>query len=200
MKLTGVNGLTFKFAWRVVTDSSDPRWPFGERLRLSKDLGKLFAGPRVYRFVFPCNEEFQTQYAYVGQAENFSRRYYGYCRADKKVDSVVGSLQSLNDACRNLDRDPNVRVRSMIFNWMLGGHRVELQFLDFESFHLNRVFITQGKLSNPFVRGLVENIAVLDTETEGYYILNRGRDTQVKQWTKWFTALRERSMLRAEAN
>ena len=199
MNLVVSRMVRFPYLWRTVTDSDSSNWPFGVRIRLSKDLCKLFAGPRVYRFAFRENDEFKMAQAYVGEAENFRERYYGYRSVTSASTPASWTRHTLEEAFRSLRRNPNVRVRSAILNWMAGGHRVELQFLEFESFRLNRVLVTQDRLSNPFVRRLVENVAVLETEKDGYRIMNSGRDIQSKAWTKWFVGLQARSTKRQQS-
>jgi hypothetical protein len=95
------------------------------------------------------------------------------------------TVESLVEAGKEMARNPCARIAAHIQNAEIDGRRVELQILEFPEFCLNGVLISSDTLGNPFLRFLLENIAILDTDQLGINLMNRGRKKEAKDFDLW---------------
>jgi len=66
------------------------------------------------------------------------------------------------------------------------GAEISLEVLGFEPFVLNMCVINEDKLGNPYVRRLLENMAILSEVTLGSKLLNRSRTRLQREKEKFF--------------
>jgi hypothetical protein len=174
------------FKWRTISTSSQQNWPFYPQKQVNKkaykDLRLTVAGPHVYRFCFYATEG--KPRCYVGESERFERRLSQYIgtltnlRGKQRIRDLA--LPDLELADKELQNDSEVRVGAAIQNAEIDREHVELQVVDFDEFGFNKSLISQEGLSNPFVRRLIENLAILDADESGFNMLNNGRDVDAK--------------------
>jgi len=186
MSLTPVRSICVPLNWTTVTHSDDQAWCFRSGSKVNKDLLKRISGPRIYRFRF-APEGSGFPWVYVGQSERFEKRCAAYVRAlsQRKPSLTEWTVGSLGEAWKEMGRNPCARIAAHIQNAQIDRRKVELQLLDFEEFCLNRVLISSGTLGNPFVRYLLENIAILDTDRQGINLMSRGRMKEAKDFDHW---------------
>jgi hypothetical protein len=174
------------FRWKTVTTSVQENWPFLRKEQVDKgvynELRKAVSGPQVYRFCF--NGTAGTRRCYVGESEQFEHRLSQYVgtltklRSKQWVDDFTPA--DMERACKELQNDSKVRIGAAIQNAELDGDRIDLQVIDFDEFYFNEVSISLEGLSSPFLRRMIENLAILTSETSGFHMLNNGRDVHAK--------------------
>jgi hypothetical protein len=194
--LTPVRSIRVPLKWTTVTDSDDPAWCFGLCSTIGQDLLQRICGPHVYRFRFAPFESGDT-WIYVGQSERFEKRCSSYIRALSNLrkpakTATETTVDTLAEAWKEMARNPCVRIAAAIQNAAIDRRKVELQLLDFEEFSLNGVPISPESFGSPFVRCLVENIAILDTDRLGIHLMNQGRTREAKDFSLWMEARRNK--------
>jgi hypothetical protein len=168
--------------------SDGPGWCFEADRRIDQNLREKIAGPRIYRFVFaPLDSGLKE--LYVGESERFEKRCASHIRALAKIRKAADAAtdmnaQSLEVAWKEMARNPCVRIAAAIRNAEFDKNKVEVQLLTFEEFTLNGVEISTETLGNPYVRRLVENLAILSSDGPGVHIMNRGRDIAAKEFSR----------------
>jgi len=190
MNLAPVRSILVPLTWTTITHSDDQAWCFRVGGGISKDLLRIISGPRIYRFCF-APEDTGFPWIYVGQSERFERRCADYLRAlsrQRKQPQMEFTIDTLGEAWKEMEGNSCVRIAARIQNAERAGTGVELQLLSFEEFYFNGVLISPDSLGSPFVRCLVENLAILDTDRPGVHLMNQGRRLEVKV----FGALLER--------
>ena len=183
MSFSVAKKLMVPFVWETVSASNCVEWPFSKTGRIDEQLRRAVAGPRVYRFRY--SDSAGRPVCYIGESEKFERRFGDYLRTFKRVLSSKptkdSTLEELEDACKRNHTNAEVRVSAAILNANLGDALVELQFLSFDEFVMNGALIALDMLSDPFKRRAVENLAILDSESSGIRVINRGRDVTMKR-------------------
>ncbi|MGC2299177.1 MAG: hypothetical protein WA476_10270 [Acidobacteriaceae bacterium] len=195
MTLTPVRSIRVPLNWTTVTHSDHQAWCFRPGSKVTKDLLKLISGPRIYRFCF-APESTGFPWIYVGQSECFEKRCAAYIRAlsrQRKQTQTESTVDSFGEAWKEMARDPCARIAAHIQTAETDRRRVELQLLDFEEFCLNGILISSEELGNPFVRCLLEDIAILDTDRQGINLMNSGRRKEAKDFDRWMEGRRNKS-------
>lgn len=99
--------------------------------------------------------------AYVGEAENICRRLGGYLNP--------GSSQKTN-----------VRIKAFLDERRTAGVTIRFEVLEFGNFVINGLEINRDRLTNPYVRKLIENLAIALHRSERCVLLNSGTDVVEK--------------------
>jgi hypothetical protein len=191
------NELRIRFEWQDVTDSGNESWPFETNAKLKQELRESFKGPRIYRFIFPGGAGY-TPHAYVGETENFCIRYRHYRRkSDKAPTSSSNRLDAFKNAWKRLQRYSGVRVSAAVKNARVDNRLVKLQFLQLAEFATLQAKFDQNSISDTFVRRALENLAIIQTEAEGFRTMNRGRNVDPgRKWWLEKCAERDRALLK----
>jgi hypothetical protein len=178
--------------WTTVATSNDRDWCFGVNQRISQRFKGLIQGPRVYRFVIspPNSDSFDfggNLQIYVGESENFERRCADYKRALTKVRNSSPTLTGwcdprLADVWKEMQRNSCVRVAGALQNAERDSSKVELQLLEFSEFWINRIQVVSARMTDQFLRCLVENLAILSSDGPKVILLNRCRNTEIKPY------------------
>ena len=196
MNLTPVRSIRVPLNWTTVTHSDDQAWCFRSGSKLTKDLLGLISGPRIYRFCF-APEGNGFPWIYIGQSECFEKRCAAYIRflsRQRKPTQRPWTVSSLGEARKEMERNPCARIAAHIQNAEADRRRVKLQLLGFEEFCLNGIVISSEELGNPFVRCLLENIAILDTDRPGINLMNSGRRKEAKDFGRLIEGRRNEYM------
>jgi hypothetical protein len=145
--------MTSQYPWRTVADHCQVMADFSKK-GTSRHSQVDLSGPQVYRFLFSG----KPLSSYIGQSNDFSRRYREY---------------------RTLDRPTEQRVRGFIHSAKSRKSTVELQFLDFEKLDLSGVLVVKQLLTSIHVRRMLESWAILKDERSRIHILNSWRGSTV---------------------
>jgi hypothetical protein len=78
-------------------------------------------------------------------------------------------------------------VSAAVKNARVANRLVKLQFLQLAEFATLQAKFDQNSISDTFVRRALENLAIIQTEAEGFRTMNRGRnvDPGIKWWLEW---------------
>ena len=145
---------TIQYSWRTVADHRQLMNDFSANCTPCHSRVDL-SGPQVYRFLFSG----KLRSSYLGQSNNFRRRYREYRRRNEPTERYLrGYIHS---------------VKSRKCN-------VELQFLDFEQLDLSGVLVVRKLLGSSHVRKMLESWAVLRDERSGIHVLNSKDDPSTK--------------------
>lgn len=188
MSLSIAKSIRIKFWWETVTDFSKSDWPFSPDAMLSKALRQKIAGPRIYRFYFGDEEKPRC---YIAESEKFEVRCSKYIRVlfrMRQRETSDTTLEDLLSALKRSNSDSCVRIAAHIINSELNKRPMELQLFQFEEFNFNKAVLSDENLTNPFVRRAIENLAVLDADTSGIRVLNRGRNIEAKKLQRLLAA------------
>jgi hypothetical protein len=169
--------VTISFAWEELTNSTQSTWLFLTRKSVGEVLKAEFKGPPIYRFVFYKDSK---QWAYVGESQNFTKRYLRYRYKTKSSEPI--SYKGMSEALENLHANPNVRISTEIALASDRELKVGLQILKFDEFSFNGTLICEKTLACPFTRRALENLAILDTRASGMHVMNRGYDFGTHDW------------------
>jgi len=177
--------------WTTVTSSDDGDWYFKANQKISQGFRCRIRGPRIYRFVIspPSSDSLDfvgNLEVYVGESEHFERRCANYkgdvTKIRKPPQPFTGWLDpKLVDDLKEMESDPCVRIAAHLQNAELDGSKVELQFLEFAEFWIDRIQLTPAKMNDLFFRRLIENLAILSTDGPNVTLLNRCRNPRIKQ-------------------
>ena len=124
----------------------------------------LSRGPAVYRWAFSAHEG-KARFR-VGQTGNLRQRVSDY-------------LNSTTPAHKN--------IRKVFNEHRSNGGKVYLETLQFEEFRINGLEFSMNRLSDLFVRGVLENLVCALLQTEGFELLNETSDRRSARRSKrWF--------------
>ncbi len=143
---------------------------------------KKYRIPGVYRWVvFDPNAKLEAMY--VGEAENLERRLKHYLKPGKSQAT-------------------NLRMKALLDEYQSQKMDVRFQRVAFDDFVINACEFSVSALSDPFVRGVIENLAILEGSRNKCTVLNKGTDvTQkkielaLKSVTSEFTASQKKALM-----
>ena len=147
------------FTWKSLESESGQQYSFPDLP--SKYLKRRYAGPGVYRWaIFDSLGKLQA--CYIGEAEDLARRLHHYVRPGKSQQT-------------------NLRLNAFLHQAQTNGLDVQFQLIMFGDFVINSCGFGSGKLSDPFARKVVENLAILESFTLNCDVLNKGMNVVQKQ-------------------
>ena len=203
MTFKAPNSMVIPLTWETVASSDDLDWCFADNSKISRDFKGKIQGPQIYRFCFHppdtnLNEITGFVRIYVGESQHFEKRCARYVRALAKMrmstSPVVNmNVQDLDAAWKNMQRDPCVRIAAALQNASIDKGKVKLQLLKFEESWINGVEVSPEKIGNPFVRRLLENLAILSSDGIGIHLMNQGRSVEAKSFQRLLGSIAKRS-------
>ena len=178
--------LDIDYQWLRVEAASGADYAYPQAV--GKHIDEHYSKPAVYRWAFfkpaegPSPEERQHPRAvYIGETENLARRLRGYLSP--------GPSQTTNRRMKAyLDRELGL------------GTTIELSILRFEAFHIiidrarnDSRLVDEFRLSNPFIRKMMENFAVIVQDEVTCDILNKSMNPIKRREEEADKAFRELS-------
>jgi hypothetical protein len=153
---------------------------------VGKYIDEHYSKPAVYRWAFfeperaPSPQERQHPRAvYIGETENLAKRLRGYLHP--------GPSQMTNK-----------RMKAYLDQELSLGTTIELSILRFEAFHIiidrgrrGSRLVDEFRLSNPFIRKMMENFAAIVQDEVTCDILNKSMNPIKRREEKADKALRE---------
>ena len=121
--------------------------------------------PSIYQFLFSV--EGRSVKAYIGQTSNLKKRMAAY-------STEIGKPG--NRGMRRPTWNQEGRVVGYIERAFAKGAAVSLQTVQFGQLQIDKDSFT---LSNPFVRLMIENMAILDAAAKGIRIINVDHETKL---------------------
>lgn len=129
-----------------------------------------YCKPGVYRWaVFAADGVLKA--VYVGEAEDIRRRLKDYLHPGNRKTAL--RIEAFLRACQAADL------------------QVRFQTVFFDDFAINRSEFKCAKLSDPFARKVVENLAVLQASGSNCQVLNKGIDAIQKKFETVFKKVPE---------
>jgi len=177
--------------WTTVATSDDRDWYFGVDQKITPRFRSAIQGPQVYRFVIlPPSSESPgfggNRRIYVGESERFERRcadYKGALTRTRKSPQTFGwGDPRLGAEWKEMQGNPCVRVAGCLQDAERDSSKVELQLLKFDEFWIDRVQVTPKRIGNQCVRRLVENLAILSSDSPKVILLNQCRNTETRPY------------------
>lgn len=137
--------------YRWIPVEIDSGIPFEFSDNAIRSVPRILAKPAVYRWaVF---EKQILRKVCIGETEDLRRRVREYLKPDPLQET-------------------NKRLNAKFKMYIQDGLTVRLESLEIAPVHLNRVLICNQTLSDPFVRGLMENFTLADVDVTQCEILN----------------------------
>ncbi len=147
-----------EFTWKNLESGPGESYRFPD---ISTPHMKRYRIPAVYRWVV-LNHDGSLEATYIGEAENVERRLKHYL---KPGDSQY----------------TNLRIKATLEEYQSQGKDIRFQLVTFENFVINACNFGNDRLSDPFVRAVVENLVVLEAFQTGCKVLNKGTDVARKK-------------------
>lgn len=144
--------LDIEMRWQPVYAA--PRKPYRFPEKTTKYLHRRYTGPAVY--CWRIDRRGMRTVVYVGETDNVLRRLRGLLWPSKK-----GELN-------------NLRMGELFRALLTPGAQITLELLQFEPFAVNGYEITVHRMRNPYLRKLVESIAIVTEARLGSFVLNAG--------------------------
>ena len=134
--------------------------PYRFPQKTTKYLRQRYQGPAVY--CWRLDRPRVPSVVYVGETDCVIRRLRGVLWAGRRGET-------------------NLRLNRMFQSLLAGGAEITLEVLSFEPFILNEYKVSMERLRNPYLRKLVESIAILTEARLGSMVLNWGRELVARQ-------------------
>jgi len=131
---------------------------------------RRYRTPAVYRWAI-LGRDGTLESVYVGEAEDLRRR--------------------LGDYLRTGNRKTALRVSAFLRERLKDHRQILFQTVVFETFAVNLSHFDCSKLSDPFARKVVENLAILESLQSHCKLLNKGIDATHKKIQAVFDAVPE---------
>ena len=138
------------YCWDIV--EVEKGVPFAWGSDVSAYMKKQYSKPGVYRWEIWNIKSLRA--VYIGEAENIATRIRKYLRPGSKEST-------------------NLRIHEILEKSAHGGFKVRLETLVFVPTLLNTVRVLNENLSDAFLRGMLENFVIADTDTTQITLLNR---------------------------
>lgn len=116
-----------------------------------KSIEQLPQRPCVYRWA--VYERDILRKVYIGETENLRKRVYQYFKP--------GPTQSTN-----------LRLNAIFKNEIEAGMSIRLEILHVEPTYLNSIYLCDGNFSDQYVREMMENLTLADSDVTQCKILN----------------------------
>ena len=110
-------------------------------------------GPAIYRWIIFKEVVTDLRRVYIGEAELLPRRIYGYLNP--------GPSQHTNQ-----------RLKAELEKELSNGHKVALEALSFNPFHIDDISISMSDLNDKAVRHFLEDLFTMYYSKLGYTVLN----------------------------
>jgi|GEM_PF-5982387 len=153
--------LQFSHRWQEVRGAvSSYQYP----QKMDTHFNEWYGQPAVYRWLVKESNG-KLVAIYYGECKHLVRRMRGYINPSKGGPNSKG-------------QQTNLRMKQRFDTYLESGLSVSLESLEFRPFNLNGIDINQTKLSNTFVRRLLENYFLashIDSEVE---LLNQYSDPE----------------------
>jgi hypothetical protein len=165
------NSFTFGYKWTPLVNSE------GQKYNYPRPLRKYLPGrkdyPGVYLWIFYKGPEVAAEpyQVLIGQAESLLRRLTEYVHPTTKEE---GAWQTI------------------FLEELKSGSKIECHLLNFESFTINGIKLTQDSLAFPFARNFFESLMLIFASRQrSQAVLNKGKSTHEKEIEKIKKQLRK---------
>jgi len=135
--------------------------PYRFPQKTTKFLRRRYVGPAVY--CWRVDRPGMRSVVYVGETDCVLRRLRGVLWPSYK------------------GAETNLRLGRLFRGLMGPGVQITLELLEFEPFVVNGYEVTMERLRNPYLRKLVENIAIVTEAQLGSIVLNAGRELVTRE-------------------
>jgi hypothetical protein len=154
-----VKELDIEMRWRPVLAAVGQPYRFPQKT--TKFLRQRYQEPAVY--CWRIDRTGMRTVVYIGETDCVIRRLRGVLWPSNKGGET------------------NLRLCSL-FRGLLGpGAQITLELLEFEAFVMNGYEVTMERLRNPYLRKLVEDIAIVTEAKLGSIVLNAGRELVTRE-------------------
>ena len=153
-----VKELDLEMRWRPVMAAVGQPYRFPEKT--TKYLRQRYQGPAVY--CWRLDRPKMPSVVYVGETDCVIRRLRGVLWAGRRGE-------------------PTLRLNRLFQKLLAEGAEITLEILDFERFVINDYEVSMERLRNPYLRKLVESVAILTEARLGSVVLNWGRELVERQ-------------------
>ncbi|MBZ5647487.1 MAG: hypothetical protein LAN37_09720 [Acidobacteriia bacterium] len=134
--------------------------PYRFPQKTTKYLRERYQGPAVY--CWRLDRPRVPSVVYVGETDCVIRRLRGVLWAGRRGET-------------------NLRLNRLFQSLLAEGADITLEVLSFEPFAVNGYEVSMERLRNPYLRKLVESIAILTEARMGSMVLNWGRELVMRQ-------------------
>ncbi len=152
--------MKFEIAFRWEDVESGPGEPYRFPDSPTRHMRK-YRVPGVYRWA-AFNHDAGLEAMYVGEAEDLERRLKHYLKPGKSQFT-------------------NLRIKALLEDYQSRGMEIRLQLVAFDDFIFNSCKLVSTNLSDPFARGLIENLTILEVSQTKCTVLNKGMDVTRKK-------------------
>jgi hypothetical protein len=162
--MPSTNGFTFSYRWTPLVNGDGQKYSYPT---LPRDyLPGRRDCPGVYRWTFFRGHEVLVEpyQVLIGQSQSLLRRLTEYVKPTTKEEGAW---------------------KTVFLEEIKGGSTIECHLLNFESFTINGVRLTEDGLAFPFVRTFFESLMlILYSKERSCTILNKGKSTHEKDIEK----------------
>ncbi len=130
--------------------------PYRFPQKTTKFLRQRYQGPAVY--CWRVDRPGLRSVVYVGETDCVLRRLRGVLWPSNK------------------GAETNQRLGRLFRSLLVPGAQITLELLEFEAFIVNGYKVTMERLRNPYLRKLLEDIAIVTEARLGSIVLNAGRE------------------------
>ena len=149
-----MNSLSIQVRWMCLECCPNEAYKFPSPR--NAHIRKWYSRPGIYRWaVFDMQGRLCE--AYVGETESIFSRLGQYLRPGKTQQT-------------------NLRLNAHVRDLLIQGLRLEYQVMEFDPFQINDVIINDESLGDPYVRRLIEALAISELRLSKCRILNLGQD------------------------
>ena len=138
-----------RYQWNLV--ETERGVPFAWGGKVSAYMKDYYSNPGVYRWSIWKGKQLRA--VYIGEAERVARRIGQYLSP--------GSRDSTNR-----------RIHDSLKKQFQGGLKVQLEVLFIEHTSLNSIRVANENLSDTFLRRMIENLVITDTDTTQCALMN----------------------------
>jgi len=135
---------------------ASPGQPYRFPQKTTKFLRQRYQGPAVY--CWRIERPGLRRVVYIGETDCVVRRLGGVLSPSR-----IGA-------------ETNLRLATLFRALLIPGAEITLELLEFERFVVNGYEVTMAKIRNPYLRKLVEDIAIVTEAEQGSFVLNAGRE------------------------
>lgn len=145
----GISMLKIGYRWFSIELENGVSFEFSESdLRIRRQLPQK---PSVYRWAVYEGDILRK--VYIGEGENLKRRVYKYFKPGTKPGTAL-------------------RLNKIFREDIAKGANIRLEVLHIDPIYLNNVYLCDGRLTDQYIRKMMENFTIADSDVTQYEILN----------------------------